>query len=232
MEARLGKVVKVNSLYIEAGVSVVYPDGLTAGALEQAPLQFAVHQGQVSGSATRWPALIDKWLSGTVDDLADAIELLSLSERLVGEGETRLEEGVRAGSTRLRNLAEGTDIEDRFGQVLHQEPGEQTCRMAIAILTNAFIFHRAVEGHPDIPRTEATKGISGDSVLETGSGDLGTNSQDQLLAHLQHRPRNPDSDSGARGESSLGIRQRCGQRSGGLLAQSPFTTSRVACSRR
>lgn len=100
-------------------------------------------------------------MSGTVDDLADTVELLSLSERMVREGESRLEEGVRAGSARLRSLAKDTDVEDRIGQVLHQEPGEQTCRMAIAILTNAFIFHRAVEGHPGIPRTEELQGMGG-----------------------------------------------------------------------
>ncbi len=161
VEARLGKVVRVNSLPIETGVSVVYPDGLTSGGLEQAQLRFAVHQGQPDGRATRWPEQDDEWLSGTVDDLADTVELLSLSERMVREGESRLEDGVRAGSTRLRNLAEGTDVEDRIGQVLHQEPGEQTCRMAIAILTNAFIFHRAVEGHPGIPRTEELQGMRG-----------------------------------------------------------------------
>ena len=96
--------------------------------------------------------------------MADTVELLSLSERMVREGESRLEDGVRAGSTRLRTLAEGTDVEDRIGQVLHQEPGEQTCRMAIAILTNAFIFHRAVEGHPGIPRTEEVAGGGRHSV--------------------------------------------------------------------
>lgn len=161
VESRLGKVVKVNSLPIETGVSVVYSDGLTSGGLEQARLRFAVHQGQPDGTATRWPERDDEWLSGTVDDLADTVELLSLSERMVREGESRLEDGVRVGSTRLRSLAEGTDVEDRIGQVLHQEPGEQTCRMAIAILTNAFIFHRAVEGHPNIPRTEALQGPRG-----------------------------------------------------------------------
>ena len=96
-----------------------------------------------------------------MDDLADTVELLSLSERMVREGESRLEEGVRAGSARLRSLAEGTDVEDRIGQVLHQEPGEQTCRMAVAILTNAFIFHRAVEGHPGIPRMREVLGMRG-----------------------------------------------------------------------
>ena len=161
VENRLGKVVKINSLPIETGVSVVYPDGLTSGRLEQARLQFAVHQGQSDGTAARWPERDDEWLSGTVDDLADTVELLSLSERMVREGESRLEDGVRAGSTKLRTLAEGTDVEDRIGQVLHQEPGEQTCRMAIAILTNAFIFHRAVEGHPSIPRTEELQGMRG-----------------------------------------------------------------------
>ena len=159
VEERLGKVVKVNSLSIETGVSVVYPDHLTAGRLEQTQLQFAVHQSRPDGTAARWPERDDAWLLGMVDDLADTVELLSLSERMVREGETRLEEGVRAGSTRLQTLAEGTDVEDRIGQVLHQEPGEQTCRMAVAILTNAFIFHRAVEGHPGIPRTEEMRGI-------------------------------------------------------------------------
>ena len=161
VEARLGKVVGVNALPIETGVSVVYPDRLTSGGLEQAPLRFAVHQDQPDGTATRWPERDDEWLSGTVDDLADTVELLSLSERMVREGESRLEEGVRAGSARLRSLAEGTDVEDRIGQVLHQEPGEQTCRMAVAILTNAFIFHRAVEGHPGIPRMREVLGMRG-----------------------------------------------------------------------
>ena len=161
VEERLGKVVKVNSLPIETGVSVVYPDRLTSGGLEPARLQFAVHQVQANGMAARWPERDDEWLSGTVDDLADTVELLSLSERMVREGESRLEEGVRAGSARLRSLAKDTDVEDRIGQVLHQEPGEQTCRMAIAILTNAFIFHRAVEGHPGIPRTEELQGMGG-----------------------------------------------------------------------
>ena len=201
VEARLGKVVKVNALPIETGVSVVYPDGLTSGGLEQAPLRFAVHQGQPDGTATRWPARDDEWLPGTVDDLADAIELLSLSERMVREGESRLEDGVRAGSTRLRSLAEGTDVEDRIGQVLHQEPGEQTCRMAIAILTNAFIFHRAVEGHPGIPRTEALQGMddtpSRRRVLEVWERILDVNYwpvfsiASELLTWIPERIANP-----------------------------------------
>ena len=69
VEARLGKVVRINSLPIETGVSVVYLDGLTSGGLEQARLRFAVHQGQSDGTATRWPEQDDEWLSGTVDDL-------------------------------------------------------------------------------------------------------------------------------------------------------------------
>lgn len=53
VEERLGKVVKVNSLPIETGVSVVYPDRLTSGGLEPARLQFAVHQVQANGMAAR-----------------------------------------------------------------------------------------------------------------------------------------------------------------------------------
>lgn len=94
VEEHLGKVVKINSLPIETGVSVVYPHGLTAGGLEQSSLQFAAHQGQTDGTVSRWPEQDDEWLSGTVDDLADTVELLSLSERMVREGETRLIETV------------------------------------------------------------------------------------------------------------------------------------------
>ena len=94
VEGCLGKVVKVNPLPIETGVSVVYPDGLTSGDLEQARLRFAMHQGQPDSTAARWPERDAEWLSGTMDDLADIVELLSLSERMV-------QEGVRAGSMRL-----------------------------------------------------------------------------------------------------------------------------------
>ena len=174
VEARLGKVVGVNSLPIETGVSVVYPDGLTSGGLEQAPLRFAVHQGQPDGTATRWPARDDEWLSGTVDDLADTVELLSLSERMVREGESRLEEGVRAGSTRLRSLAEGTDMEDRIGRVLHQEPGEQTCRMAIAIPDERLHLSSCSGRTPGHSQSEGSDGDARHPVPQAGPGGLGT----------------------------------------------------------
>ena len=104
VEGRLGKVVKANGLEIEAAVSVVYPEGLSAGQLERAELSLAIHQARPDGTATRWPEQDGTWLSGTVDDVADVVEVLTLSERLVQEGETRLSEGVQVGSKQLQCL--------------------------------------------------------------------------------------------------------------------------------
>ena len=156
VEGRLGKVVKANGLEIEAAVSVVYPEGLSAGQLERAELSLAIHQARPDGTATRWPEQDGTWLSGTVDDVADVVEVLTLSERLVQEGETRLSEGVQVGSKQLSALSENTDVERTIGEVLHQEAGEQTTRMAVAILTNAFVFHRAVEGQEGVPFVDET----------------------------------------------------------------------------
>ena len=96
VEGRLGKVVKANGLEIEAAVSVVCPEGLSAGQLERAELSLAIHQAQPDGTATRWPEQDGTWLSGTVDDVADVVEVLTLSERLVQEGGNPIVRG-RAG---------------------------------------------------------------------------------------------------------------------------------------
>ena len=53
-------------------------------------------------------------------------------------------------------MSENTNVERKIGEVLHQEAGEQTTRMAVAILTNAFVFHRAVEGQEGVPFVDET----------------------------------------------------------------------------
>ena len=70
VEARLGKVGRVNSLPIETGVSVVYPDGLTSGELEQVRLWFAAHQVRKDLDAALWRIL------GLADILLPKLNLL------------------------------------------------------------------------------------------------------------------------------------------------------------
>lgn len=147
VEGRMGLTADQTGSIIEAGISVVYPDGTTSSSLEDARLSYAVHQ-QGESEATRWPAG-EEWLEGSLNDLADAVETATLSERRIREGQERLSDGVRDASSRL-------PIEDAaFDHVLHQGRGDQTTRMAVAIVVNAFVFHYAIEGQDGIPSVDA-----------------------------------------------------------------------------
>ena len=91
-------------------------------------------------SPVRWPE--SGWLAGGVDDLAGFIEHTALSERRIARGTLILEVGVRQAAGRLEAmLLEPAGILGRRAAVLHQQPGEQTERMAMAIVANAMTFH-------------------------------------------------------------------------------------------
>lgn len=99
---------------------------------------------------TRWPA--SGWLSGGVDDLAGFIERTALSERRIAEGMLILEVGVREAAGRLReDLWNRPYALPKVAAALHQQPSEQTVRMAMAILANALTFHAAIASVRDIP---------------------------------------------------------------------------------
>ena len=155
VEGRLRKVVDPSGKTIEAGISVVYPAGQTSATLKDAILRFAIHQLNAGDEATRWPEDQKEWIEGSVTDLVDAIETVSLSEKRIREGGEVLSAGVRDASSLLQLEDKGTQVSDKLGTVLHQEGGEQTVRMAVSIVVNAFVFHYAIEGQPGIPHVVA-----------------------------------------------------------------------------
>ena len=109
----------------------------------------------------RWPRA--GWLSGGIDDLADCIEHVSLSERRIDEGAEILERAVRNTARSLRAAAHDRtpDVLTRLADCLRQEEGEQTTRMAMAILLNAFIFQAAIAGSHDIENPSSLRGARG-----------------------------------------------------------------------
>lgn len=108
LEERIGLVVDHSGEAIETGISVVYPDGQTGSGLAHATLRYATHQLGADGRIRRWPEGQDDWREGTVDDLADVVEIVSLSEKRIGEGQDILAEGVRdAGSLLEAERARG-----------------------------------------------------------------------------------------------------------------------------
>ena len=140
--------------------------------IEAAEYRYCAYSLQEGDAATRWPAT--GWLVGGIDDLATCIENVSLSERLLAEGTRILEQSIGEAADRLRDTA-GANALETMADSLHQEDGEQTSRMAMAIVANALVFHTAiVEAH----------GIRTiDELRIPGRNDV---SKSRLLACWQH----------------------------------------------
>ena len=150
--ARLGTALKGSGTGIEGVLAVILPGNLRTGDLEainDAPFRYATYCLDSGGSGRRWPAGRE-WLDGGVDDLADAIEYLSLSERQLALGTEVLERVVSQASYRLAERATDRTLGE-IARTLHQEPGKQTERMAAAICVSACVFHAAIEGRAGIP---------------------------------------------------------------------------------
>ena len=150
--ARLGTSPQSGGTGIEGVLSVILPERLRTGDLETiegASFRYATHYLDTGGNGKRWPTG-RAWLEGGVDDLADAIEYLSISERQLALGTEVLERVVREASYRLRQRASDRTLEG-IARTLRQEPGQETERMAAAICVSAFVFHAAIEGKAGIP---------------------------------------------------------------------------------
>ena len=114
------------------------------------------------------------WLAGSIDDLASCIENVSLSERLLAEGTQILEQSIGEAAGKLRETA-GSHALENMAQSLHQEDGEQTSRMAMAIVANALVFHTAIVEAHEIPTI--------DQLRIPGRNDV---SKSRLLECWQH----------------------------------------------
>ena len=165
--ARLGTRLQGSGEDIEGVLAVILPESLRTGDLETidgAAFRYATHYLDSRGNHRRWPPG-QKWLEGGVDDLADAIEHLSISERQLAHGTEVLETVVRQTAFRLAEHAGDYRLEQIAGD-LHQAVGEQTARMAAAICVSAFVFHAAIEEQPHIPPVPRTGSISKWDLLD------------------------------------------------------------------
>ena len=148
---RLGRKLESTGETIESAISVVLPEELTTGSLDAIAtcrLGYATHHLHADSHHSRWPE--SGFLDGTVDDLADAIEALSLSQRKLEQGVRVLETTVKACAGLLSQQSTA-NVQRRLAEELKQSPGEQTLRMVASILTSAFVFHASIEGQDGIP---------------------------------------------------------------------------------
>ncbi len=146
---RLGQTIKNTKEQVEQCMAVKLP--ATLRKVEQSDLDSCIRTGRyfyavftydgtgdLYDHTERWPT--SGWLEGGLDDLANCIETVALSERRVATGVKILEMGVSQAAGYLQFHAPAYVL-DQLAQKLHQQEGEQTTRMAMAILANAVIFH-------------------------------------------------------------------------------------------
>ena len=153
--SRLGAVVAATGEAIEQAVALRVPvqlRGVNQAQLPQrvaeADFDYCVFTEGAEGP-DRWPE--SGWLRGGVDDLAGFIEHTALSERRIARGTLILETGVRQAAGRLKfHLQERPDAIPKIAAILHQQPGEQTMRMAMAIVANALTFHGSIVSSHDV----------------------------------------------------------------------------------
>ena len=98
---------------------------------------------ETTPSTVRYPST--GWIEGRLDDVVGFIETTAISEQAVDRGATLLEEAVNEAASRVTFETERRpDAIANIAQCLQQEPGLQTTRMAMTVLANACIVHRAI----------------------------------------------------------------------------------------
>ena len=141
---------------LEQAIAVRLPESLRRGQADlarrvvEAEFDYCVLSGDPQ-VPDRWPA--EGWLAGGLDDLARCVEQATTSGRLIEQGMTILEWGVRTATDSLERGAKAGAIQPplRLAKVLNQQPGTQTTRMAMAIIANALLFQDTIAGRHWLP---------------------------------------------------------------------------------
>ena len=154
---RIGRALSDSGVAIEQCVAVRVPDSLKTAPQHDLDTQTAeatyeyclFSETDHADDPLRWPR--DGWITGAIDDLALLIETASISERIVAQSLDVLEKGISESAVQLREASTNRpDINARIAETLRQEDGEQTSRMAMAIIANALTFQTMLAGAFDI----------------------------------------------------------------------------------
>ena len=157
---------------VDAIVGVLSPEALgvcseheVATLIGAGTFRYAAWLPRSLAGSRRFPA--KGWLEGSVRDLAAFIDRIGSDALDLTEVGVTLRQALAAGAERVRSdpLAPA-----EFAEMLDQEPGEQTFRMAMAVMFNAVVFQAAVAQHhshiPSPTRMLAKGWVSQIEVLE------------------------------------------------------------------
>jgi len=153
--ARLGKHVRTTGRTILATLAVRLPLKLrnsSGAALRTAvanttDLDIALYTGVSPTSCVRWPQ--SGWIKGDLGVLSILVQAASVPPEVIDRAADSLVNGVNEAAGLLNEIGRShPGATNRISQELRQEDGEQTRRMAMTILVNAFVFQETLAGGP------------------------------------------------------------------------------------
>ncbi|MDE0400164.1 MAG: hypothetical protein OXL96_20395 [Candidatus Poribacteria bacterium] len=108
------------------------------------------------------------WAEGTIGDIAMALQLGATPNSRIQAAAALLEHRVNQAALLLEAaIATRPSIGTAIADILHQQPGEQTSRMAMLIITNAFVFQSSLAGKPEMKQVSslAQLTVDGDTPI-------------------------------------------------------------------
>ncbi len=91
------------------------------------------------------------WIRGNISDVTTALRIGAIPISKVARAAEDLEHGVNEAAILLAAAIETrSHIKETIEKILYQEAGVQTYRMAMLIITNAFVFQSALAGTPEM----------------------------------------------------------------------------------
>ena len=105
------------------------------------------------------------WLSGSVADIATAIRVRATPISEIDAAADLLEIRIETAAQQLEAaIQERPSIGAEIEAILFQKAGEQTSRMAMLIVTNAFVFQSVLAGKPEMERVMSLKRMLSDNA--------------------------------------------------------------------
>lgn len=91
------------------------------------------------------------WITGTLTDIATTLRVGAVPVSRVEDAAFELEHGIDQAAKRLESAIEQRqEIAEQIENTLYQKSCEQTSRMAMLIVTNAFVFHSKLARTPGL----------------------------------------------------------------------------------
>ena len=105
------------------------------------------------------------WLKGSVADIATAIRIRTAPISKIDAAADLLEKRIETAAQQLEAaIQERPSIGAEIEAILFQKAGKQTSRMAMLIVTNAFVFQSVLAGKPEMERVMSLKRMLSDNA--------------------------------------------------------------------